>query len=262
MLAIVTDGFPLDLDDFLCATARVLALAGMREEVRLLAAQEQLTPECIDFDNWNGGQWTWRFDLTLPFQVLGALDANDRATMEGRIAGAMRKVISADEAHSIGEVRIVMHVPKARPGWKADALAWARGQGTTNQGRARSTNIAPLEDDGLLFRSRPEIFLYRALKQSGVTVAPLPVFIRGGAEYRRLEPDFVLVHRGVMMVVEVDGDEFHPEAPVDAHERLAVLSREGVHTERVRATDCSSEEAAKACAKTLIGILEKVAANR
>jgi hypothetical protein len=258
----VSDEFPVDLDDFLCATARLLALSGMREEVRLLAAQDSLKPDCIDYDNWNGGQWTWRFDLTLSLQVFRGLEPNDRQTMESRIVTAMREVISAIEAHHIGEVRIIMQVPKARAGWRSDALAWAQGQGTTNQGRARSTNIAPFEHDGLLFRSQAEILLYRALKASGITIAPLPVFVRGGAEFRRLEPDFVLVHRGLMMVVVVDGDAFHPEAPVDAHERLSVLSREGVHTERVRAEDCGSKEKADECAKKLIGILEKLAGNR
>jgi hypothetical protein len=195
-------------------------------------------------------------------QVFQGLSANDRKSMETRILEAMRQAMHSVRAHSVGGVTIAMVIPKAHPGWKADALTWAEGQGITNQGRARSTNIAPFEEDGLLFRSRSEIYLYHALKKSGVTVAPLPVFVRGGSEYRRLEPDFVLVNRGIMMVVEVDGDAFHPEAPVDAHERLAVLSREGVHTERVRAEDCASDEAANACAKKLIGILEKLASNR
>jgi len=37
--------------------------------------------------------------------------------------------------------------------------------------------------DGLLFRSQPEINLYRAFKALGITFAPLPVFIRGGETY-------------------------------------------------------------------------------
>jgi hypothetical protein len=157
----------------------------MREEVRLLVSQDRLEPDCVDYDNWNGGQYTWRFDLVLPILAFRGLDAKDRETMTTRIRDAMRQVIEAFEAHSLAEVRIVMQVPKAHANWKADARAWAEGRGVTNQGRARSTNIAPFESDGLLFRSRPEICLYHALKACGVTGAPLPVFIRGGAEYRR-----------------------------------------------------------------------------
>lgn len=159
-------------------------------------------------------------------------------------------------------MRILIQVPKAHPNWKADARAWTEGRGVTNQGRARSTNIAPFEADGLLFRSRPEIHLFHALKSCGVTVAPLPVFVRGGAEYRRLEPDFVIVHRGKLMVVEVDGDAFHDESPVDAHERLTVLSHEGVHTERVRAADCANDADAKKCAMRRVSVVEKLASIR
>ena len=254
--------FPLPLDDFSYATAKVLAHDGMRQEVKLLAAQDKLEPEVVDHDNWNGGQWNWRIDLALPLPAFRALADADRQTMEERIAKAMREVLGRHDNHSLDCVRILMEVPKAPPTWKADAKAWAEGKGATNQGRVRSTNIAPFQHDGLLFRSNPEILLYKALKTLGVTLAPLPVFVRGGSEYRRLEPDFVLVHSGVMMVVEVDGDEFHPEAPVEAHERLAVLMREGFQTERVRAADCATETQAKACAAKLLGILQKFATNR
>lgn len=259
---VTANDFPISVDDFSYATAKLLALAGMREEVRLLVSQVQLEPDCVDYDNWNGGQYTWRFDLVLPILAFRGLDARDRETMATRIRDAMRQVIEAFEAHSLAEVRIVMQVPKAHANWKADARAWAEGRGVTNQGRARSTNIAPFESDGLLFRSRPEICLYHALKACGVTVAPLPVFVRGGAEYRRLEPDFVVVHRGKLMVVEVDGDAFHTESPVDAHERLTVLSHEGVHTERVRAADCATDVDAKNCAARLVKVIEKLASIR
>jgi hypothetical protein len=258
----VDDTFPVDLNDFGYATARLLAEAGMREEVNLLAAQEDLQPTCIAYDKWDGGQWSWQFDLSLPLRAYRSLELADRETMASRITTAMRDVLGAYDAHSIVPVRIVMEIPKATSTWRLQAKAWATGAGLSNQGRVRSTNIAPFEDDGLLFRSRPEIFLYRALKALSVTLAPLPVFVRGGGDYRRLEPDFVLVHRGVILVVEVDGASFHEETPVDAHERLTVLSREGVHTERVRAEDCATASRAAACAADLLTILDKLASNR
>lgn len=67
----------------------------------------------------------------------------------------------------------------------------------TNQGRVRSKNVAPRERDGLLFRSQAEINLYLALKQVGVSFAPLPVFVRGGREYQRIEPDFIILKDGL-----------------------------------------------------------------
>lgn len=75
-------------------------------------------------------------------------------------------------------------------------MAWLRGEGITNQGRVRSDNIAARAFDGLLFRSQPEINLYGALKAAGVSFAPLPVFVRGGHDYRRIEPDFIIVKDG------------------------------------------------------------------
>jgi very-short-patch-repair endonuclease len=114
----------------------------------------------------------------------------------------------------------------------------------------------------LLFRSEPEIHLYRAFKAAGVTFAPLPVFLRGGQNYSRLEPDFVLLKDGVLMVVEVDGDTYHREFPVEAHARLAPLDREGAKIERIRAEECSTPENAKGCAEHLLKILEKRIAQR
>lgn len=254
--------FPIPVDDFTYATARLLALGGMREEVKLLASQDTLDPDCIEEDNWNGGQWTWRFDLVLPLAAFRSLTPADRETLSSRITDVMRELLNAYENHSLATTRILMQVEKANPGWREQAKAWAVGSGISNQGRVRSTNIAPFEHDGLLFRSRPEILLYQALKALGVTLAPLPVFIRGGKEYRRLEPDFVLVHRGVLMVVEVDGDSFHTEAPVDAHQRLSVLSHEGVHAERVRADDCDTDAKARVCADKLLRLMDRLASNR
>jgi hypothetical protein len=142
-------------------------------------------------------------------------------------------------------------------GWRPNAKAWVRGEGINNQGRVRSDNIAARQHDGLLFRSEPEVLLYDALKAKGVYLAPLPVFLRGGAAYQRLEPDFVLLHKGVVMVVEIDGATVHRESPSEAHARTQGLQRDGVRVERVPATDCSTKQAAERCATKLIEALER-----
>lgn len=255
------DGFPVDVEAFLQATARSLAFDGARGEVNLLAS---VVPDVSlhDFDNWDGGQYGWRFDFPVVAQTHRGLAKENRETMESRIRDAMNVVLSAYDNHSVSRVSIVIEVPPATPEWRRNAKLWADGEGATNQGRARSTNIAPFEKDGLLFRSHAEINLYLEFKALGVTVAPLPVFIRGGSTYTRLEPDFVLVHKNTMMVVEVDGDTFHPESPVEAHDRLAVLSREGVATERVRASECNTPENARKCARRLFDVLERLTSMR
>ena len=146
--------------------------------------------------------------------------------------------------------------------WREKAKAWASGQGMTNQGRVRSDNIASYTFDGLLFRSQPEINLYNALKSCGVSFAPLPVFIRGGQTYRRIEPDFVVIRSGMMMVIEVDGDTVHQETPAEAHARTSMLVHEGVHLERVRAAECDTPDKATRCAQRLLAILAQVQASR
>lgn len=109
----------------------------------------------------------------------------------------------------------------------------------------------------MLFRSQPEIYLYQALKALGVTFAPLPVFLRGGQDYRRIEPDFLIIKDGIVMIVEVDGDTYHQELPAQAHNRLNMLSHEGAILERIFAKECETPEKAKECASKLIEVLGK-----
>ncbi len=148
------------------------------------------------------------------------------------------------------------------PQWRERAKAWVAGTGVTNQARVRSDNLAPRTCDGLLFRSHEEIHLYRALRSKGVAMAPLPVFVRGGETYRRIEPDFVLIKGGVIMVVEVDGDTVHRESPQEAGERLTMLTHEGVHVERVKANECRDKERAAECAVRLLNVMEKLRSNK
>ena len=80
--------------------------------------------------------------------------------------------------------------------------------------------------------------------------------------YKRIEPDFVIVKDGIMMVVEVDGDTVHEETPAEAHDRTTMLLYEGVFFERVKASDCDDPSKAKTCANRLVQVLEKRKAAR
>jgi len=131
-----------------------------------------------------------------------------------------------------------------------------------NQGRVRSDNLAGHEQDGLRFRSRHEINLYKALKALSVTFAPLPVFLRGGSEYTRLEPDFVVLKDGILLVIELDGATTHAETPVQADKRLGLFKHEGAYIERVEAAECATEVLAMGCAKKLMQIIQKYRTNR
>jgi hypothetical protein len=136
------------------------------------------------------------------------------------------------------------------------------GKVVSNQGRVRSDNVAPISCDGLLFRSNEEILLYKALKACGVSFAPLPVFIRGGNDYQRIEPDFVILKHGIVMIVELDGDTVHKETPAEAHARTKMLAYEGAHIERVKASECDTPEKAQLCVEHLLQVIEKLKALR
>jgi len=142
-------------------------------------------------------------------------------------------------------------------GWTIYTGAAVVPDGVNNQGRVRSNNVAGLEFDGLRFRSKQEIHLYSALKGMGVTFAPLPVFLRGGETYQRLEPDFVLLKDGIFLVVELDGGSTHPETPAQADRRLRLFKHEGAFVERVEASECSNEAEARVCAGRLLSAVDK-----
>jgi hypothetical protein len=121
--------------------------------------------------------------------------------------------------------------------------------------------FAPYQVDGLLFRSPSEVHLYRALKGCNISFAPLPVFIRGGDLYRRLELDFVIFHQNQVLMVELDG-KFHDESPVEAHERVIMLQRQGAKIERIRSSECDTAKKAATIARQLIDLLKTYAANK
>lgn len=88
------------------------------------------------------------------------------------------------------------------------------------------------------------------------------MFVRGGKEYRRIEPDFVIVRDGMIAIVEVDGDTVHQESPADAHARTKMLADEGAIVERVRASDCDTADKAIDCARRVLDSLTKIRAAR
>ncbi len=140
--------------------------------------------------------------------------------------------------------------------WRDKAKASLRGEGISNQGRVRSENIAPIVHQGLLFRSRSETRLFDALKKAGIIFAPLPVFVKNSLG-RRVEPDFLILHKGIVLVVEVDGVKYHKETPAEAHERLLELNMAGVETYRITDSDCADAGRADSAVSRIIAFAEQ-----
>lgn len=260
--------FPIKTEDLVSTAVRLLVAEGRTLAVALLAAGQIdiRFRERIHYrgDHTPTDHWTLRIhirpDLYAQLDEHDADNVYDRAldTASEEIRSACASCAAGVYWDRIDTVRVLPAITPDNQ-WREKAIAWLHGEGINNQGRVRSDNIASRECDGLRFRSAPEINLYRALKSRGVSFAPLPVFVRGGENYRRIEPDFIIIRDGSMMAVEVDGDTVHTETPVEAHNRTTMLAHEGVHVERVSASECDTPERTRVCADRLLAIMDKYA---
>ncbi len=234
--------------------ARLFASEGATREVEVLTYS---TPELIQtyYDNLDGGTAYYTLYLNVSLRLYPQLQ-DGMGLIEQAICDKAQ-VFLVKFRDCLNEVKIVPATTEDEQ-WREKSAAWL-AEKVTNQGRVRSDNVAPLTENGLLFRSWAEIYLYRALKELGVSFAPLPVFVRGGDSYRRIEPDFFIIHNGIAMVVEVDGDTIHQETPAEAHDRTTMLQHEGVHIERVPASKCDSTEKAKIAAQKIMATINKYA---
>jgi hypothetical protein len=235
--------------------ARLFAIEGQAREVAILAHGKPTFTVCGQEEDYRGWHTNYELRIELPIHLFSQIE-EERAQCEHAIVAKGQNVFRTFEKDWLETVYIVIALTDGE-GWSDKAKAWLSGSGITNQGRVRSDNIAPKTRDGLLFRSQPEILLYEALKELGVSFAPLPVFIRGGNSYRRIEPDFIVIKDGIVLHVEVDGDTVHHETPTEAHQRTAILHDEGVIVERLNASDCDDSIKAKQAAAKLLKVIEK-----
>lgn len=244
----------IDLEALSNVLASVIAKGGDKGTVAVIALSE------ISLELTNGKNTTtklpeYRLNIAIPKDYFNKiLDTIEQK--EATILNAMNVIFGSEQQHQITRTKITTQLV-ATEGWRKRAIEWVLDSKTNNQGKVRSDNLAAITCDGLLFRSLPEVNLYRALKGMGILFAPLPVFIKGGKSYQRIEPDFVLIKDGIVLHVEVDGDSFHHESPTQAHDRAALIVREGAFIERVSASKCETLEQAKDCAAVLIALLEK-----
>ena len=228
-------------------------------EVAILTYSLPEVPE-PHWSDWNGGTSFYTINLHVPLKLYTQIEAQVEQ-LETRLSDRLSRF---SDRHSRDQFTAIKLRPAVvdDPEWRNKAQAWLAGSGVNNQGRVRSDNVAPLSADGLLFRSPQEINLYRALKSKGVSFAPLPVFVRGGEEYQRLEPDFLVIYRGVTAVVEVDGDTVHTESPAEAHARTSALQHEGIVIERIPAAECATLELADKTANKLLEDLVRIKSTR
>lgn len=249
----MSDSFPLPIDPLLASMTEVLKQKGAALEIAVLV-NASAKGYVSNYDNWNGGTYGYTLNLDVPPHVYGLLSEDDRKAAEATLRDMVSVYFRGRENESVDAVLIRPALPEEVDGsWRQSANDWLRGAGITNQGRVRSNNIAAREHDGLLFRSDAEIRLYKALKAQGVTFAPLPVFLRGGKDYARLEPDFLVIKDGIVVIVEVDGDTHFRETAAEAQARLVPMEHEGVKVVRLPVAKIETDEQAAKVARYLAG---------
>lgn len=240
--------FPFSIDDFLASVVEALKTSG---DARAIATLVEGQCEAVVWDS-DFGICAWRLFIALPVQLFYAMSEEERAATQASIESAGSPFFVATPADALQAVVITPKVQQATENWRDDAIRFVKGEGVTNQGRVRSDNIASKQHRGLLFRSKPEITLFGALTRAKLAVAPLPVFVRIGKAYNRLEPDFVVVYKGLTFVVEVDGDTYHRELPAEADKRLIPLTYEGVEVRRIKASELETDASADLVVRELI----------
>jgi hypothetical protein len=247
------NGQPFFTEDLIASAVEALKVRGDARGIAVLVAgQCHMALWDSDF-----GIDSWRLFVSLPVHLFYAISEDDRKVTEASIADVMGPFFTTKPQDALESVVMTPQVTEAVDGWREDAMRFVKGEGVTNQGRVRSDNIASKQHQGLLFRSKAEISLFTALTRAKLAVAPLPVFVRIGKAYNRLEPDFVVVYKGLTFVVEVDGDTFHRELPAEADKRLVPLTYEGVEVRRIRASDLETDEAADTAVKELVEFMAR-----
>jgi len=225
-----------------------------------ILAKSNVSAVQTGYDNWDGGTYEYTVHLDIPHQVYNDI-INEINEISTQLISKLDIFIHHYERSSIRQLLISPALIDI-DNWQERAIDWLSGVGVTNQGRVRSNNIASREHDGLLFRSQAEIHFYNALKSAGVAFAPLPVFLRGGETYSRIEPDFIIVKDGITICIEIDGDTVHTETPAEAYSRTRILTNEGVIVERFLASECSNPGSAKLLAKHVLELIQKHKRNR
>jgi hypothetical protein len=247
------NGPPFATEDLIASAVEALKVRGDARGIAVLVAGS------CDLVVWNSdfGMDSWRLLVALPVSLFFAISDEDRKATEEGILEAAAPFFATTPLDSLDSVMLTPQVTEAKEGWREEALRFVKGEGVTNQGRVRSDNIASKQHQGLLFRSRAEIVLFGALVRAKLAVAPLPVFVRVGKAYNRLEPDFVVVYKGLTFVVEVDGDTYHRELPAEADKRLVPLTYEGVEVRRIRAAELGTDAEADAAVRDLIEFMAR-----
>lgn len=158
-------------EPLLASVCRMFAYDGAAKEIAIIVSAKPEI-EGSSYDNWNGGTYGYALRLALPVSLYAQV-RDDKEQLETSIKEKICECLIGSENHFLEVVLIAPEITAADD-WRDKAKAWLSGQGINNQGRGRSDNIASRTHDGLLFRSQPEINLYKAIKAIGISSRRYP----------------------------------------------------------------------------------------
>ena len=128
------------------------------------------------------------------------------------------------------------------PHWRSELLEIARGRAVNNQA-AHGDRPAKMWQT-LRFRSASEVRVAQALDRAGVLFLPnCRARLGFGRDRENREADFLICHKGLFGIVEVDGEPFHPPSrTVHDHERDRLFKAHGIRViEHYDATRCYND---------------------
>ncbi|HEY0396094.1 MAG TPA: hypothetical protein VGD01_16485 [Candidatus Elarobacter sp.] len=169
-------------------------------------------------------------------------DRDDFVAQAWRLAGPLMENIAASDI-------VVSADLLDNPRWRETARSHLAGAGVTNQGNVHVQTRPKILHDELWFRHTEEQYIYEALLRRGHPFMPLPVVMRANGKKRpngvnsRIEPDFCILYKGRLVVLEVDGGS-HWESPADAEKRVLFLREHGAIVRHISADDCGDQEKA------------------
>ena len=112
---------PDDTEAIVRSLAQLYAMQGAKREVALLA-QSQADMEQTNYDNWNGGTYTYTLNIRAPVALYAAL-GSDIETLEHEFSERLRPLLRGYQDQHLGAVVITTEI-KHDENWRANAMSW------------------------------------------------------------------------------------------------------------------------------------------
>lgn len=182
----------------------------------------------------------WQLYLIVGAESYDAYKAADYTVYEDPEYGPVRQPdmlyrpvfesVAPPPAADVGAVHARIRLDPVEAGWREAAYASLKG-GSPNQGNLVSQGA--ITYNGRFYRSRDETLIARELDRRAILFFPLPSASRASV---LKEPDFVIVYKGRVGVLEVDG-AYHTGRAADDHKRDLFFEQSGMFVKHFNGDD-------------------------